>query len=298
MDIVFVILHYTAIDMTISCVASIRRYVDTGNYKIIIVDNCSPDDSYRELNVILGKDDDIILLHSDVNVGFARGNNIGFSYANEHFHPEFLVLMNNDVLLIEKWIYKKLKKKYEETDYAVLGPMIITGEGSICSSPLRKEILSVKAARRAVRRYYRLYRLNFFGLDKHYRWLMSKTHKHIPQFSVEERLVSHENVGIHGCFMVFSENYSLKFEGLDPSTFLYMEEDILFLHLMKNNMKSIYYPEITVYHKEDASTDSVLKSSHKKNGFVYKNCINSLKSYLKILTTYEEKENCNGYNGQ
>ena len=54
MDIVFVILHYTAINMTISSVASIRRYIDTGNYKIIIVDNCSPDDSWRELNVILG----------------------------------------------------------------------------------------------------------------------------------------------------------------------------------------------------------------------------------------------------
>ena len=298
MDIVFVILHYTAINMTISSVASIRRYIDTGNYKIIIVDNCSPDDSWRELNVILGLDTDIILLHSDANVGFARGNNIGFSYAKEKFHPEFLVLMNNDVHLIENGIYKKLKQKYKETDYAVLGPMIITGEGSICSSPLRKELLTVQGARRSVRRYYRLLRLNFFGLDKYYRWLMSKFHEHIPQFSVEERLVSHENVGIHGCFMVFSRKYSSRFDGLDPSTFLYMEEDILFLHLMKNNLKSIYCPEITIYHKEDASTDSVLKSSHKKNGFVYRNCINSLKSYLKILTIYEEKENCNGYNGQ
>ena len=298
MDIVFVILHYTAINMTISSVASIRRYIDTGNYKIIIVDNCSPDDSWRELNVILGLDTDIILLHSDVNVGFARGNNIGFSYAKEKFHPEFLVLMNNDVHLIENWIYKKLKQKYEETDYAVLGPMIITGEGSICSSPLRKELLSVQGARRSIRRYYRLLRLNFFGLDKYYRWMMSKFHEHIPQYSVEERLVSHENVGIHGCFMVFSQKYSSRFEGLDASTFLYMEEDILFLHLMKNNLKSIYCPDITIYHKEDASTDAVLKSSHKKNGFVYRNCINSLKSYLKILTTYEEKENCNGYNGQ
>lgn len=298
MDIVFVILHYTAIEMTISCVASIRRHIDTGNYKIIIVDNCSPDDSFRELKVILGEDADIILLHSDENVGFARGNNIGFSYAKEKFHPEFLVLMNNDVHLIEGWIYKKLKQKYEETDYAVLGPMIITGEGSICSSPLRKEIMSVQGARRAIRRNYRLLRLNFFGLDKHYRWIMSRIHEHIPQFSVEERLVSHENVGIHGCFMVFSENYSSRFEGLDPSTFLYMEEDILFLHLMKNDLKSIYCPDIAIYHKEDASTDSVLKSSHKKNAFVYRNCINSLKSYLKILKTYEEKENCNGYNGQ
>lgn len=298
MDIVFVILHYTAIEMTISCVASIRRYIDTVNYKIIIVDNCSPDDSWRELNVILGENTDIVLLHSDKNLGFARGNNIGFSYSKQKFQPEFIILMNNDVQLIEGWIHKKLKQKYEETDFAVLGPMIITGEGSICSSPLRKEILSMQGAMRSIRRNYRLLRLNLIGLDKYYRWIMSKIHGHIPQFRVEERLVQHENVEIHGCFMVFSENYISRFEGLDPSTFLYMEEDILFLHLMKNHLKSIYCPDIAIYHKEDASTDAVLKSSHKKNAFVYRNCINSLKSYLKILTTYEEKDNYNGYNRQ
>ena len=75
----------------------------------------------------------------------------------------------------------------------------------------------------------------------------------------------------------FLRNIVPDLKGLDPSTFLYMEEDILFLHLMKNNLKSIYCPDITIYHKEDASTDAVLKSSHKKNGFVYRNCINSLK---------------------
>lgn len=295
MDIVFVILHYTAIEMTIGCVTSIRRYIDAAKYKIIIVDNCSPDDSWRELNVIFEKNADIVLLHSDENVGFARGNNMGFSYAKEKYHPRFLILMNNDVHLIQGGIYKKLKLKYDETDYAVLGPMIITGDGRIGSSPLRKQILTMQGARRLIRRNYRLFRLNRIGLDKFYRWIMSKIHKHIPQFTVEERLVPHENVEIHGCFMVFSENYISRFDGLDPSTFLYMEEDILFLHLMKNDLKSVYCPDIVIYHKEDASTDAVLKNSHKKNAFVYKNCISSLGNYVKILTTYDEKDNCNGY---
>jgi GT2 family glycosyltransferase len=298
MDIVFVILHYTAFEMTISCVASIRRYVDTHNYKIIIVDNCSPDDSWRELKVIFGRNSDIVLLHSDENVGFARGNNIGFSYAKENFNPQFLILTNNDVCLIQGSIYKTLKQKYEETDYAVLGPMIITGEGSICSSPLRKEILSIQGVKRSIRRNYRLLRLNRIGLDKHYRWFKSKIHKHIPQFHVEDRLIQHENVGIHGCFMVFSENYITRFDGLDSSTFLYMEEDILFLHLMKNNLKSIYCPDLVIYHKEDASTDAVMKNRRKKNAFVYRHCINSLKSYLKIITMYEEMDNYNDYNGK
>ncbi|WP_077611301.1 glycosyltransferase [Clostridium sp. Marseille-P2415] len=296
MDIVFVILHYTAIEMTIGCVSSIRRHIDTVKYKIIIVDNCSPDDSWRELNLIFRNNTDVVLLHSDENVGFARGNNIGFSYAKQKFQPHFLILMNNDVCLMQNWIYKKLKQKYEETDYAVLGPMIITGEGSICSSPLRKEILSMQGARRSIRRNYRLLKLNCFGLDKFYRCIKSKFYKHVPQFSVEERLIQHENVEIHGCFMVFSEDYISRFDGLDPSTFLYMEEDILFLHLMKNNLKSVYCPDIVIYHKEDASTDAVLKNGHKKNAFVYRNCMDSLKSYLKILKTYDEKDNCNGYN--
>ena len=45
MKIVFVILHYLAIDETYKSVDSIEKKIDTDMYKIVIVDNASPDKS-------------------------------------------------------------------------------------------------------------------------------------------------------------------------------------------------------------------------------------------------------------
>lgn len=41
-EIVFVILHYNAIDETFNCVESIQKTIDVESYQIIVVDNCSP----------------------------------------------------------------------------------------------------------------------------------------------------------------------------------------------------------------------------------------------------------------
>ena len=56
--------------------------------------------------------------------------------------------------------------------------------------------------------------------------------------SIEEQI----NYKLHGAFWIFSPNYFEKFECLDESTFLYGEEDILFLHLRKNNLLTLYIP--------------------------------------------------------
>ncbi|MFQ7420124.1 MAG: glycosyltransferase family 2 protein [Blautia massiliensis (ex Durand et al. 2017)] len=45
MKIVFIILNYNTFQETKDCVLSIESKVDTQNYKIVIVDNLSTDDS-------------------------------------------------------------------------------------------------------------------------------------------------------------------------------------------------------------------------------------------------------------
>ena len=49
-DIVFVVLHYLTIDDTIECVNSIKEKCKKGNFRIVIVDNASPNNSKNELN--------------------------------------------------------------------------------------------------------------------------------------------------------------------------------------------------------------------------------------------------------
>ena len=83
MDIVFVMLHYMAIEETKISIDYIRKNVDTEKYKIIVVDNASPDNSGDMLIKEYGQDIDIKIIKARTNLGFARGNNLGFRYAKE-----------------------------------------------------------------------------------------------------------------------------------------------------------------------------------------------------------------------
>lgn len=83
MKIVFVILHYLAIDETYKSVDSIEKKIDTDMYKIVIVDNASPDKSGALLKEHYKNDDHVEVLLNQENLGFARGNNVGFRCAEK-----------------------------------------------------------------------------------------------------------------------------------------------------------------------------------------------------------------------
>ena len=72
----FVILHYMALEETIQCVESIRNNID-GDKKIVIVDNFSPNGTFKDLKVRYEKEPDVEVLETGSNLGFAKGNNFG-----------------------------------------------------------------------------------------------------------------------------------------------------------------------------------------------------------------------------
>lgn len=287
MNIAFIVLHYGAIEETYKCIKSIREKIDTELYKIIIVDNCSPDNSYTELVEKYGEDKDIEIIHNNENIGFARGNNVGYQRAKKKYSPDYIVLMNNDIILLQNNVFNKIKQLYEKYRFAVLGPLIVSGDGRILSNPMRKSLLTLDGVERAKKRYKRLIRLNRVGLDNLYQNIMRIVHPYVPSISVEERIRNQLDVGLHGSFLVFSKEYIERFDGLDPRTFLYFEEDILYLHMLQENLHTLYTPEVCVFHSEDASTNAVCANSRKKNEFVYKNRLASLLVYE---TVYREKE--------
>ncbi len=85
-----ILLNYNTYQDTIECIYSLQN-IHYPCYEIIVVDNCSTDDSYSKLLAI----SNITLLKSDYNGGFAYGNNIGIEYALKH-HCDQILLLNND----------------------------------------------------------------------------------------------------------------------------------------------------------------------------------------------------------
>lgn len=71
--------------------------------KVFVVDNCSPDDSLRELNKL--KERGVSVIESDKNNGYGAGNNIGVAAArNEGYR--FALIANPDVKFTDECISK------------------------------------------------------------------------------------------------------------------------------------------------------------------------------------------------
>ena len=100
--IVLVVLNYNDAVTTIKFVRKIQNY-QTINY-ILIVDNCSTDDSYEQLKVL--RDNKVALVRTNKNRGYASGNNYGIQYAMERWRPRYVIISNPDVEFSETMIPK------------------------------------------------------------------------------------------------------------------------------------------------------------------------------------------------
>ena len=121
MKVYFLILHYQAIQETISCVESILQLYD--NISIVVIDNNSPNKSGRELEERYREYENIKIIITKGNLGFARGNNVGYEYAKSQ-GADFIIQVNNDTLFEDKNFVKTMLQLYEKEKYAVLIPFL------------------------------------------------------------------------------------------------------------------------------------------------------------------------------
>ena len=286
----FVILHYNALSDTIECIDSIKKCVGA-DCAIVVVDNKSPNGTGAELEERYKGDAQVTVILNEKNEGFARGNNVGFRYAKENQNPDFIVMLNNDTLILQNDFPALVEKEYAQTQFAVLGPVIQTPHKPYCSNPGPSKLPSEKWFRKYVLKNNVKLVLNYmFGLDLFYEWLVRKVFGEKDK-KFDESLLAHraENVVLHGSCLIFSKDYILKFEGLNDRTFLYQEERLLFLRLQQNHLKSVFSPNIEIFHKEDAATKTVSVKSKLKRRFQYKNYIASVNVLLDVMRNGEKR---------
>ncbi|HFI0516497.1 TPA: glycosyltransferase family 2 protein, partial [Streptococcus suis] len=84
----FVILHFIALEMTIETIEVLLKNFSKYDFNIIVVDNASPNDSGRELSEMYKNHQRIDIMLSDKNLGFAKGNNLGYSFAKLKYQPD------------------------------------------------------------------------------------------------------------------------------------------------------------------------------------------------------------------
>lgn len=284
--IAFVILHYLSKEMTLKCVNTLEETFANDNYHIIIVDNASSNNSGEELKKELHNNNNCTVIVNEENLGFAKGNNVGYVYARKHYNPDFVVVMNNDVLIKDFNFLKKIEKIYEETDFYILGPDIYAPKKNQHQSPMRLTGYTYDEVRNIVSQREQWLKHYFVHYTKlHTKRLIKKLlkRKYTSPYKdlYKERSI---NSVLHGACYIFSKNFIQKEDlAFNPNTFLYMEEDILHCYCQKKGYLMVYEPEIKVEHMEDVSTDMAFNSDYTKRKMKYKNLVKSGKVLLDVI---------------
>ena len=277
MKLGFVILHYITSEDTMNCVTSIREKCE--NCPIVIIDNSSPNGSYNQLYAKYVDDNFTDVIKLKENEGFARGNNAGITYMKKKYDPDFICVLNNDTLILSDHFELLIENEYKKSGFAVLGPQVITPDGTNFTSPVEYVVDSVKKADNLILKR----RIKLIMNRLHLHFLLHNANEFVSRNEKYNHYKKYENVKLHGCCWIFSRKFFEKLNGLNPSTFLYFEEDILFNELRKNNLLAVYQPDIVIKHLEDSSTRAIVRNTREKNIFVYKNELESLKILRDIL---------------
>lgn len=280
-DIGFVILNYNTPKETIACITSIEKKIDTEHFIIVVVDNKSKDDSISILSQKYGTSDNIHIIVNEDNVGFASGNNVGFRYIKEKYSSKFICVMNSDTYLIQNDFFQSALLDYTRFHYFVLGPNIET-PNQVQSNPLGKHVISFKETKKKILSLKIQLFLNLIGLDK----IIRNFIKHNQQDTNSHKRDEYDfNCKLHGCCLILSQDFISNYNGFDEGTFLYLEEDFLYTHMMMDNRLTLYSPYVKIYHCEDASTNQIAKGREKRR-FVLKNHLQS----MKVINQYLKEE--------
>lgn len=111
-----VILNYNDAPTAISLVERIKDFALL-NY-IVVVDNCSTDNSWEQLQHY--KNDKIHVIQSPRNGGYGSGNNYGLRYSSEILNADYSIVANPDVQFDEECVEKFLQTLHDDDSIAVV----------------------------------------------------------------------------------------------------------------------------------------------------------------------------------
>ncbi len=113
-----VIVTFNQLEYTKKCVESLKRCT-LEPHEIIFVDNGSKDGTLQWLRKLVSENSNYRLIENKENLGFAKGCNQGIQFSR----GEYIVLLNNDVIVTERWLSGLLDCLKRAPDAGIVGPM-------------------------------------------------------------------------------------------------------------------------------------------------------------------------------
>ena len=114
---------YGQCEYTLRCLLSIAANQPSIPYEVIVIDDCSPDDSVE----ILQRVSDILLIHNPVNQGFIRSCNLGVKAAK----GQYVYFLNNDTQVTAGWLDELVRTFNEFPGTGLAGSKLVYPNGML-----------------------------------------------------------------------------------------------------------------------------------------------------------------------
>lgn len=212
-------INYNGAGVTCELLESLKK-VTYPNYEVIIVDNASQEDA----SSIIKNHPWVTFISSDVNLGFAGGNNLGLNAAK----GDYFLLLNNDTEVDPGFIEPIVERMEHDKFIGITSPKIIFHH-----SPGIIQFAGFNPINRYTGRG------NSIGFGQ----------KDIGQYNQ-----SHEISRAHGAAMMISRHAVEKVGLMADLFFLYYEEMDYCERIKKVGFTIWYEAGSTIYHKESMST--------------------------------------------
>ncbi|MEA2098434.1 MAG: glycosyltransferase family 2 protein [Patescibacteria group bacterium] len=255
-EVYIIVLNWNGKEDTLECLKSLEK-INYSNYKIIVVDNGSEDDSVFEIKKQFSN---IKIIENKKNLGFSGGNNVGIKYAISN-GAHYVLLINNDTTVEKDFLSELVKKGESDEKIGVLGSKIY-----FHSEPNRIWFAGGKV-----------------------NWLKNKgTHIGLDQIDNRQYDKAEEMDYLTGCCLLIKREVIEKIGVLAEDYFLYYEDTDFSLRAKNAGYKIVYVPKSKIYHKISRSIKPGSSSYvyyHSRNGLVMAKRTGSLLSKI-VLCPY------------
>lgn len=241
-----VILNYNGYELTIESTNNFRKI--SSELRIVIVDNCSTNDSLEKLKSAFSDDENTHIIAYDKNTGYASGNNGGLRYISDNLKEVKAVCISNPDIFVEsarvlESLYNAL---FEDESLAVVTAKTIYN-GTI------KEPNDC-AWMQPTKRYM------MFGstcVNK----LLSQSIRY-NEFIANENGIAYVHA-VQGCFFMAKKAVMESIGYFDEGTFLYSEEIILAKKIQNAGYKEGVLVNEYIHHNHREKDKSLIKKENK-----------------------------------
>lgn len=228
MKLSVIIVNYNVTHLLRRCLFSIKKYVRDLDYEVIVIDNASPDSSWKGLKTEFPE---TRFIASESNGGFSSANNKAVKEAQ----GEYILLLNPDTELEGFYMKEIVDFADAQKDFGCLGVSMHDAGGKFLPESKRDVPNMVNS------------------FEKLYTNIRKKNSRSYYRNDVAEDEIAEVEV-VTGAFLLMKREVYLEIGGLDEKYFMYGEDIDLCYTLLRKGYRNWYYGKYAILHHKGQST--------------------------------------------